>query len=404
MTIPLPNDAYFSITSIIRDRSPISRAEIARSLKISPSTVGRVVDGLLAMDLIKELGQRYGDGAGRPSTLLQFNPYVSSVLTVDLRLTEAYAAITDLSGGIIAKGTWPLTVGDAQQSIADLIRMINELLTSPAIKYPVETIVIGAPSIVNTREGVIEWAPSLEWNNVPLRQILKDEFKRTVLVENDVNLAVLGEFWKGAGKTTKHNLVFVSVGTGIGAGIIINGEVYRGATHAAGEVAYFITDVDVLRNNIGQIGNLENRITSEGLIRTSLLVAQRYPASRLAEILSQKNGKVHLREIFSLAEAGDPAALVVFNELVNTLTIVICNISVLIDPEMIIIGGRVDWNWDSLIAAMHKRIGASLLRPVNLMPSQLGNDALIFGGAYSALRLLKDLSGTIVGPSNSHKR
>jgi glucokinase len=393
MTILLSKDAFLSIAQIVRDRSMISRAEIARSLKMSPSTVGRVVDNLISKELIKEMGQRYGNGVGRPSTLLQLNSYFSSVLTVDLRLTEAYAAITDLSGEVIARQTRPLSVRKPQQSIRDLICLIDQLLASSTGIPPVETIVIGAPSIVDTQEGIIEWAPSLEWSNLPLKQILEARFHRTVMVENDVNLAVLGEFWKGAGTTARHNLVFVSVGTGIGAGIIINGEIYRGSTHAAGEVAYFITDVNVLTDKAGQIGNLENRVGIEGLTRTAQLVAQRYPTSQLAQLLSQKHGNVQLREILDLAETGDPAALVVFNELVNIMTIVICNISVLIDPEVIILGGRVALKWDILISAIHSRIGTSLLRPVNLIPSQLGNDALIIGGAFSALPLLKKLSG-----------
>jgi glucokinase len=383
-------EAYLEVASIIRNQQPISRAEIARLLDMSPSTVGRVVDLLINIRLIREGEQRYpaGGGAGRPSIPLEFNAQFSAVLTVDLRLTEAYAAITDLAGNILASQIQPLTLNDSSRSLEELISLIHNLCESNPCSLPVQTIVIGAPSIVDVGAGVIEWAPSLSWNDIPIKKILEDEFRVSAMVENDVNLAALGEFWKGAGRSVHKNMVFVSVGTGIGAGIIINSQLYRGATHAAGEVGYFLTDVNVLRDNVGKIGNLESRVGREGLTRTAQLVAQRYPASKLAELFSRDGNRVQTRDILALAEEEDQAALVVYNELVNILTIVICNISVMLDPEMIVLGGPGDWKWTRIIPSIQKLIGTSLLRPVNLKPSELGKNALIVGGAYSALPLL----------------
>jgi glucokinase len=382
----------FDIARMVRDHEPMSRAAVAHLLNRSPATVGRAVDYLLAKNALCEIGKKPKPGVGRPGRLLQFNPRINSVLTVDLRLTEAYAAVTDLDGTILATAMQRLALGDPEKSLQDLISLIHTLLGSSDQLPPLAGLVIGAPSIVDVGEGVIEWAPSLDWENVALKQRLQDEFHVPALVENDVNLAALGEFWKGAGQKVKQNIVFVSVGTGIGAGIILNRALYRGATHAAGEVAYFIADVNVLRDNAGRIGNLESRVGREGLIRTAQLVAQRYPTSRLADILSQDVNAVRTQDILALAEAGDAAAAVVYKELVDILTIVISNTAVLLDPEMIILGGPSDWNWQRLIPAIKERIGGALLRPVHLMPSVLGNNALIMGGCYSALELLPILA------------
>jgi predicted NBD/HSP70 family sugar kinase len=379
------SDDLLAITRIVRDRGPISRAEIARLLHMSPSTVGRAVDTLAATGVLLERGQAPGNSPGRPSISLQFNPEIGSVLTVDLRLTEAYAAVTDYCGQLKTSAARQLSVDNTQHSLPDLVDLINSLISEMRGKLPISSLVVGAPSLVNIHEGEIEWAPSLGWDHLPLRSILEEEFNLPALIENDVNLAALGEFWKGGGQSVHENMVFVSVGTGIGAGVIINRKLYRGSTYAAGEVAYFITDVNVLKDNAMHIGNLESRVGREGLIRIAQLVAQRYPASQLAELLSRQRGTIKTREIMQLAEKGDQAALVVFNELVDTLTIVICNISVMLDPEMIVLGGPSNWNWSRLIEAIQNRIGATLLRPVNLMPSKLGNDALIMGGAYIAL-------------------
>ena len=383
-------EAHFDVASVIRNFEPISRAEIARLLGMSPSTVGRVVEHLIQHNLVREGGPRYlpASGAGRPSIPLEFNAGFSSVLTVDLRLTEAYAAVTDLAGNILASEIQPLTLRDPSASLQELVSLIRRLYESNPTGVPVQAIVIGAPSIVDVEDGVIEWAPSLSWDYVPIKKILEDEFQVDALIDNDVNLTALGEFWKGAGRSVNKNMVFVSVGTGIGAGIIINSQLYRGATHAAGEVGYFLTDVHVLRENAGKIGNLESRVGKEGLTRTAQLVAQRYPTSKLAELFSRDGSRVQTREILALAEEEDQAALVVYNELVNILTIVICNISVMLDPEMIVLGGPSDWKWTSIIPSIQRLIGDALLRSVNLRPSELGKDALVVGGAYAALPLL----------------
>ncbi len=385
----MPKGIQYQVSKVIRDQGPISRAQIARMLSLSPTTTGRLVDGLLQSGILHEIGQMQGEGAGRPSRMVMFNSQFSSVLTIDLRLTDAYAAVADLNGRLLRAASRSLTTGDIPQSLAELVELVGGLLQSSDDCAPVEMIVVGAPSIVDSFSGVIEWAPSLGWENVPLQAILENEFKLPVLIENDVNLAALGEWWQGAGKSAADNLVFVSLGTGIGAGLILNGELYRGATNASGEVAYFITDVAILRDEAGRIGNLENRVGHDGLIRMAQLVAQRYPISGLADLMRLEADRADPRRIIELALAGDQAARVVFNEMTDILTIVIANLAVALDPEVIVLGGARDWDWPVLVQAIQRRIGTKLLRPVNLCPSALQNDALILGGVYSALQHLR---------------
>jgi glucokinase len=385
----MPKGIQYQVSKVIRDQGPISRAQIARLLDLSPTSTGRLVDGLLQSGILHEIGQMQGERAGRPSRMIIFNGQFSSVLAVDLRLTDAYAAVADLNGHLLYSASRPLTSGDMPRSLAELVELVGGLLRCAKGCTPVEMIVVGAPSIVDSASGIIEWAPSLGWENVSLQAILENEFKLPVLIENDVNLAALGEWWRGAGQSAAENLVFVSLGTGIGAGIVMNGELYRGATNASGEVAYFITDVDILRDEAGRIGSLENRVGHDGLIRMAQLVAQRYPTSGLADLMRLDADRADPSGIIDLALAGDRAARVVFNEMTDILTIVIANLAVALDPEVIVLGGARDWDWPALVEAIHLRIGSKLLRPVNLCPSALKNDALILGGVYSALQYLR---------------
>jgi glucokinase len=374
------------IAAAIRDFAPISRADLARMLNISPSTVTRNVDQLIINGIISEEGKNYEKQIGRPSTILRIEPNITSLIAVDLRLTEAYVAATNLNGNVLSSDTEILIVGDVQRSMDQLLNLLNRQADRVQAIAPLRAIVVGAPSIVNPTMGIVEWAPSLDWHNLPLREIITAEFDVPVRVENDVNLAALGEYWKGAAQRAS-NTVFVSVGTGIGAGIILDGRLHYGTTYAAGEVGYFITDIATLRDAAGSVGNLEKRVGREGTIRRAALVAQRYPGSKLAELFNQQSPNIKAQDIFDLAQKGDPAAQVVFNETVDFLTIVICNISVVLDPEIIVLGGPSDWKWDMLVNAIKRRIGSSLLRPVNLVPSELGRDAVILGAAYTAIQI-----------------
>jgi len=372
------------IVGIVREHGRASRAQIARLLGLSPSTVGRVADKLVEQRLLLEAGSSQVGHTGRPSILLEFNPRVGSVLAVDLRLTEAYAVRADLAGTVLAKGVRPLSLHQGSADVAGLLDLLHDLLQDDRESPPLHAIVVGAPSIVDSATGEVEWAPSLGWKNLPLGTVIREEFRVPVLVGNDVNLAALGEFWKGIAYGTR-NMVFVSVGTGIGAGIVIDGKLYHGASHAAGEVAYFVSDINTLLDNAGQIGTLEMRVGREGIIRLSHLLAQRYPASRLADLIHQVGRELCAQDVFSLALEGDPAAQVVFREAVDLLSIVICNLSVVLDPDVIVLGGPSDWKWSALVDAIRARIGSALLRPVNLRPSALGRDAVVLGAVYLAL-------------------
>jgi predicted NBD/HSP70 family sugar kinase len=372
------------IAQVVREHGRASRAQVARLLGLSPSTVGRVSDRLIEQGLLLESGSRQIGRTGRPSLILEFNPAVGSVLAVDLRLTEAYAVRADLAGAVQAKGVRPLSLQRGSADVTILLDLLHRLLAEGQTAPPLHAVVVGAPSIVDSATGEVEWAPSLGWRKLPLGRILHEEFHVPVLVENDVNLAALGEFWKGVAFGTRH-MVFVSVGTGIGAGIVIDGKLYHGASHAAGEVSYFVSDINALRDNAGRVGTLEMRVGREGIIRLSHLLAQRYPASRLADLIRQAEGEIRAQEVFSLALEGDPAAQVVFREAVDLLSIVVCNLSVVLDPEVIVLGGPSDWKWSAMVDAIQARIGSALLRPVNLRPTSLGRDAVVLGAVYSAL-------------------
>lgn len=374
------------IAAAVRDMAPLSRADVARELSMSPATVGRIIDRQLAQGVVLEGEVTPASGAGRPSIDLSFNANIGAVITADLRLTRSYAALTNLNGRILATNTRELPPQQQDAAVDEIISQIRDLQTAVPGAPPVKAIIVGAPSTVLHTEGIVEMAPSLGWRNLPLGSLLHEAFQLPVLVENDVNLAALGEFWRGAGQQCRHSLIFVSLGTGVGAGIILNGALYRGASNAAGEAGFFITDVDAVRDRATGLGDLESRIGREGLLQYAALIAQKYPRSQLATLLTQPE-PVQIRQIFAMGLDGDPAAAAVFNEVIDFLTVVIVNLSVVLDPEVVVLGGASNWQWDALVTAVRQRLGTNLPRPINLQPSQLENNAVVLGGAYAALYL-----------------
>ncbi|MCJ7569444.1 MAG: ROK family protein [Anaerolineales bacterium] len=377
------NRLWVQVAIVVRDQGKTSRAQIARTLNESPSTIGRIVEGLVEKGILLEIGSEPVTSAGRPATILQFNLLLGSVLTIDLRLTKAYVARTDMAGNVLARISRPLTIGDSTAATTELLSLLHEMLDQDGNLPPPCAIIVGAPSVVDPDTGIIEWAPSLGWRNLHLGHIINMEFHLPVHVENDVNLAALGEFWKGAGRGSQ-NMVFVSVGTGIGSGIILNGNLYRGASNAAGEVAYLVTDIHSLKDSAGHLGTLEMRAGREGIIRLAYLIALRYPASALSDLIKRRGSELRAQDVFTLAFEGDPAAQVVFSETVDLLSIVIGNLSVVLDPEVMVLGGPTEWKWAHLVDAIRDRVGSSLLRTCDLYPSNLGRDAVALGGAYLA--------------------
>ncbi len=305
-----------SIVRVIHEAGGASRAEVARRLDLSPSTVGRIANALIAERRLVEVEPAPAKRSGRPSTCLRVNPGLGSVIALDLRLTEAYAVRADLDGKVLAQAVRPLSLTQGMASVQELLELLRELIAMGPPTPPLHAVVVGAPSIVNDLTGEVEWAPSLGWKNLPLGRMLSEALGLHVRVENDANLAALGEFWKGVARGAR-DVVFVSVGTGVGAGILLNGKLHHGSTHAAGEVAYFVSDINAILDGAGRIGSLEMRVARDGILRLAHLLAQRYPASRLADLISRVGPELRAQDVFSLALEGDPAAQVVFAEAVD---------------------------------------------------------------------------------------
>jgi predicted NBD/HSP70 family sugar kinase len=254
-----------AILETIRRESPISRTAIAERLDVSLPTVMRIVDELMEDGFVRPLGSTEWSG-GRRRALLEFNAEGYVVIGVDMGGTKMYGAVSDLGGNILDEVDMGLHQESAEENYDRLCSLIDTLLASPRLAgRRVRGIGVGAPGVTKHREGIIKWSYSLKWRDFPLKKRITERYKLPITVDNDVNLAAMGELWFGAGQDTQ-NMILITIGSGIGAGIIIDGALYRGWSEASGEIGNFIPGREFLGNNYQDYGALEKVASGIGIV------------------------------------------------------------------------------------------------------------------------------------------
>jgi glucokinase-like ROK family protein len=367
-----------TVLDLIRQNSPIARSQIAQQLNMGLPTVVRIVDELIAEDLVRLHGSSESTG-GRPRPLLEFNGKAYAVVGVDLGGSKMFGTVADLSGTIQHELTISHDDNGSCDYLAQLCELIQQLLDAPRPPgQRVRGIGIGAPGITLSPEGIVAWAPSLGWRDLPLKEILTDRFNMPVFVENDVNLAALGELGFGAGRGVQ-NLVCITVGTGIGAGIIIGGALYRGGPNqAAGEIGYQPPGVEFLGRRYDQFGALESLASGTGI------------AERACQLLKKEGRPIPVEglwaeDVFNAARSGEAWAKQVVSETVDYLCLAVANVSALLDPDVIVLGGGVARSADLLIEPIFQRLKGVLLFAPRLVASPLGRQAAVMGAIMLVL-------------------
>ena len=365
------------ILNLIRKEGPISRRQIAYQLKLSVPTVLRIVEGLKDEDLVIEI-KDHTIARGHPQSLIELNSDGYAVIGIDLGGTKLYGAVTDIAGNLINEIYVPQHLNGAEKNLEQLCGAIQDLLTTPlSTGQKIRGIGIGVPAVTRFPEGVVVWAPSLHWRELPLKKILTQRFNLPIFIENDVNLSALGEMWFGGGINAR-NIVCVSIGTGIGAGIILDGALYRGCHFSAGEIGYIVPGRQFLGKSYDEFGSLEYLASGGGIAgHTRRLIADGKIETNLSEITAET--------IFSEARRGISWAKKTVDEMVDYLTISLTAVIGLLDPEVIIINGGVSRSDDLLIEPLKKRMKGLIPFEPKIIHSSLGMHATALGAVMMVL-------------------
>ncbi len=314
------------------------------------------------------------------------------VLAIDLGGTKIFAAIISNKGQVIAR-EYCLTLADeGPEAVIDrILSTIDRLLNQRSINLSqLGSISIAAAGAIDFDKGLVTSSPHLPgWHDVPLRDIVKEKYRVNTFLINDASAAALGEHYFGAGQGV-NNLILLTVGTGIGGGIIINGRLYSGASGSAGDIGHMVIDVNGPRCSCGNIGCLEALVSGTAIAKEAIRRIRRGERSSITEIVGGKVANITAEEVSIAARAGDSLASEVILKAATYLGVGIVNLVNIFNPEMIIVGGGMAKMGDLLLnparQVVKERAFQLPAQAVQIVPAQLGDDAGVLGAAVFAFQ------------------
>ena len=423
----------FLLLDAIRSHGEATRRQLGRELGLSDASVSRIVKRLLATGIIEELpgavggtsasgasgggpsgsgisgGASRGGGSGgagavrgRTPSILRFVGPAGAVIAVDLGGTRCHGTLADLAGGPLATDVRHLGAADKTDADTDastdadagthvgtdaaaggaagtLLRCIGALRSRAAeLAMPVRAVVVGIPALIDPVSQLATAGPNVRWQGFDLLAILGDQVGEPFEVDNDVNLAALGEAWRGQGRGVQ-SFVTLSLGTGIGGAVVIDGHLVRGSHNAAGEVAYF------------PFWRPRRRLGFEDVASGPALRARAAELLRQGAPTSLGRGGFEVADIFAAAAAGDPLGEQVVGELVTYVAAAIVGITALVDPGRVILDGAIGRALAPWLAGLRSAVEAEVFRPPDIVVSKLGPDAAVTGAIARALALVSEL-------------
>lgn len=308
---------------------------------------------------------------------------------IDLGGTNIVASVVDDKYNIIATGKTPTAVPrPAEEIFDDIAAVCREAMDKAGLTIAdISSVGLGTPGTVN-ENGIIEFANNLGFNNVPAREMLKERLgDLPIYIDNDANCAALGEAYAGCGNGSQ-NFVAVTLGTGVGSGIIVNGKIVTGVNCAGGECGHMVIVVDGEPCSCGRKGCWEAYASATALIRQTRKAMEENPDSIMHEVARQE-GKVSGRTAFDAMRKGDIAAIKVVDNYIKYVACGLINIVNALQPEIICVGGGICNEGETLMKPLRRFVQAERYSihskiQTHIMKAELGNDAGIIGASLLA--------------------
>lgn len=380
----------------IRNNHLISRAELARETGLSKPTVNDVVEQLIRGGFVLERpnnGELRPPRPGRRGRALQFRADFAHVIGIDIGANKVVVLAADLAGRIVASERRQAHGAAGASVMLSKVRgAVSSVLARAGIRrQSVQAVGVGTPGIVDPATGKVTLAPQLGgWESMRLGHRLGRSFSCPVLVENEVRLAILAERWRGAAHGVPDAL-YVQVGYGIGAGVLVRGEIYRGAHGAAGEIG--LLPLQVSEERVGssdRLGPFEWGAGGSAYARLGGRAARGRGGRLLRELAGGDPDLVDAEIVFEALRRGDHLAESIVDELVGRLAHGIAAAVVLLDPGLVIIGGGLSQAGSDLLDRLERVVGDLVPVPSRLVLSTLGDESVALGGVRLALEHVDD--------------
>ncbi|HEY7146410.1 MAG TPA: ROK family protein [Streptosporangiaceae bacterium] len=368
------------LIELVRQAGPVSRADLARRSELSAPTVSGIVAELLRRGIFTEVAVAPSSG-GRPPILLQLDPRAGYVVGIKLRGDGLTNVVCDLEANVVAAAEVPgAFVADPEAALTAIEHATRQMLREAKIaRSKVLGAGIGLSGIIDSALGTCQFSHLLDWRDVPLAGPLARGLRLPVWVDNDVNTLAVAEKWSGEGAAAR-NFITLSVGRGVGVGIVVDRTLYRGALGAAGEFGHVIVEPGGPPCECGRSGCLEALVSDAALCR------------QLGEQLGRP---VTRPELVTRAKAGDPVTAGLLAAAGARLGLAVANMTTLLNPELLIVCGEGtelgEPFFDPMVAAIREGTFGGLGRDLAIKIQRWGNEAWAVGAATLVLRELFSL-------------
>lgn len=371
----------------IYDRNPISRADVARATGLTRTTVSDVVEQLLGVGLAEEIGLGRSTG-GKAPILLRVPDEARSLVGIEVDDTHLTGAIVNLRGEIRRRVEVPLDGRDGEMALARLDGLIEELVQPTGA--PILGIGIGTPGLIDTTTGTVRWAVNLDWRDLPLGERLRERWNLPVHVANDSHAAALGEHTFG-GHSPRESMVVVKVGRGIGAGIVIEGQLYAGEGSGAGEIGHSAIADNYRPCRCGSVGCLETLASTRAVVQRARELAPHAPDSALHALA--RSEPIGFDELLTAFEDGDDLAREVLMDSARHLGRAIGSLIGTLSIRHVVLVGEMTRFGEPWLTAVrreaHRSALAILADSTTIEIGRPGDDLVVLGAA--ALLMTREL-------------
>ncbi len=386
-----------AILRLLLRHGRVSRARLAELTGLSSTTITNLVADLLEQGVLAEVAAQPGAErpkrkrrVGRPRTDLRLVPEARYAVGVHVGVGSVRVAVLDLCASPVNALSLDHPVDKPPRVVvAETAGLIERAIAESGVdRRKVIGVGVGASGLVNPHTGVNLRAPNLGWRDVPLRDWLNEHVSRPIFVDNNVRAMVLGEALFGAGKDVRA-LAFVYARIGVGAGLVVDGQLYRGGAGGAGEIGHNTVILDGGEPcRCGNTGCLETLVSEPVIVRLAKELARQDANGILVEHLRTGAGPT-IERVFAAARAGDGATLAMLRQRACYVGVALANLVNILNPELIVLGGMLEQGQDLLLPAiestLRRRAFANLGERVRLLPTTFGRRAGVIGAAALAL-------------------